>query len=215
LAGGTMSGDLTILRSYPQIKMQRNDVAKGGTPSANIFWSIGFCDKNGVANANRLGLIESRLDTSKNTLTQITAYRNVADATESASVQVWCLSDGTKYATCPTPAATDSSTKIATTAWVKARLGNTEFGMVPSDNPVSKTVGTQYTASTNGFFKVEHNNNIGNSDVVVTINGHETYMHSGQYGSGGQHSGGCCFFPVKKGWTYKCTKANWCGFQSC
>ena len=87
--------------------------------------------------------------------------------------------------------------------------------MTPSGNPASRSNDTTYTAATNGFLKVEHNNNIGNANVTVTINGHNTNMHCGQYGSGGQHSGGCCFFPVKKGWTYRVSKASWIGWQAC
>lgn len=89
------------------------------------------------------------------------------------------------------------------------------INMVPTGNPASRSNDTTYTAGTNGFLKVEHNDNHGQYDVEVTINGHLTRMHCGQYGSGGQHSGGCCFFPVKKGWTYRVHRASWAGWQPC
>lgn len=118
-----------------------------------------------------------------------------------------------------TPAANSNNTHIATTAWVRGRLGGGEFGMVPSGNPGDSDAapfsnGTTYTAPTNGYLKVEHNDN-GNYDCVVVINGHTTNLHSGSYGSGGQHSGGCCFFPVKKGWKWKVTRSSWGAFQRC
>ena len=58
--------------------------------------------------------------TDGNILSQITANN---DTSGTASLQIICNKDGRKYATCPTPPdAADSSTKIATTAWVNSRI---------------------------------------------------------------------------------------------
>jgi len=113
-----------------------------------------------------------------------------------------------------TAAASDNSTRIANTAWVRARLGGGEYGMVPSGNPEGRSVGATYTAGTNGFFKVE-TNDIGDYWAGVWINGHQSQVHIGEYGSGGNWSGNLVFIPVKKGWTYSCYKCSWCGFQPC
>ena len=53
-------------------------------------------------------------------VSQITANNDTAGV---ASLQIICKKDGSKYGTCPTPPdAADSSTKIATTAWVNSRI---------------------------------------------------------------------------------------------
>lgn len=84
--------------------------------------------------------------------------------------------------------------------------------MVPSGNPEQRSVGTTYTAGTNGFFKVE-TNDIGNYWASIWVNGHESRVHIGEYGSGGHWSGNLVFIPIKKGWRYRCTRCSWCAFQ--
>lgn len=115
---------------------------------------------------------------------------------------------------CDTPPADSNNTRIASTAWVRGRLSGSEYSMVPGGWRHGRNVnGETWTADANGYFKVEHNDNHGQYECQVYINGVITNMHGGAYGSGGQHSGGCCIFPVRKGWTYVAYNSSWCDFQ--
>lgn len=204
LTGGKLTGDLSIQINKPYFYLCNTDVTRGSKPSSHTWTDIFFHDKNtGNDATHRLGYIECQTqDDGDNGI--ILAVYPLLDKNETtrATFALWWDANGDKYCTAPTPpSATDNSTKVATTAWVTTALGgrNMRPGSVSS-----KSVNTSYTASSNGYFFVEHNSNVGNANATATINGTTYTMHCGQYGSGGQHSGGCACFPVKNGWSYKC-----------
>ena len=234
-AGDTMTGALKISKNNDSIagglnlvgtvqnygiQISATNLTKGTKPSANINSEISFYGKTMSKWQNRVGQLQSRVSTDNICSMAITAFdTRAAENTGACTISANVDASGNAYTYAPTPVAGSNTTHIATTAWVRARLSNSEFGMVPSNNPGDNDAspgnnGTTYTAPTNGFLKVEHNNG-GNYDCWVYINGHGTCMHSGGYGSGGQHSGGACFFPVRKGWKFKVTGSNWFAFQRC
>jgi len=137
LAGGTMTGD--IIEQSRFVK-QRTDVTKGTTPSSTKYWAMYNCDKNGTTWAtNSIGIFETKLDSNNNVNTYIGACQNVAGSSNKADIGVVYNSDGSTYGYAPTPSsATDSSTKIATTAWTYGMLKQFVFGQqITSGNSYS------------------------------------------------------------------------------
>ena len=212
-AGDTMTGILDIKKDNQGVRHWSGTIVKGTNPTATRYVYEAFLDKKGA----RLGWAGIAQGTDGSINLRLECVKQ--DATTAASIGIGWTKGKVASAWAPNPPAASNTSEIATTAWVRGRLGGGEFGMVPSNNPGDNDPapgnnGTTYTAPTNGFLKVEHNNG-GNYDCWVYVNGHGTCMHSGGYGSGGQHSGGACFFPVRKGWKFKVTGSNWFAFQRC
>lgn len=117
----------------------------------------------------------------------------------------------------PSPATSDDSTKVATTAWVRdvvpSLATTTATNLV---NAARMTPGgwlsrsacslnSTYTARSNGYVRVEQHTGT-NGDAIFYVNGLAvSILHIGQYGSGGQHSGTTVIYPIKAGQTYKLT----------
>lgn len=119
IGGGTVTGVTRFTNTPWGINVEKTNFGKGDIPTENTFWAVNMMDKNGVAHTNRVGLLQTLVDTTGATVTQVHAMRNEASSSETAMLTIHCLKDGTKYAQAPTPtSATDNSTKIATTAWV-------------------------------------------------------------------------------------------------
>lgn len=201
LTGGTLTGNLIIKKAGPAGFLQNTDVSKGSNPSANKYWSIPFTDKNGNATANRLGLIETSLNTAGNVVTAIRAYKNQSGQTTNAALSITCESGGTAYANCPTPPAGDNSTKIATTAWVTSNaISAGSKSMVPNyPSNAWRSKNVTRTAGTNGFILVH-----GSSNVKIE----QAEMHN-TYWSYTSHQNKSIMYPVAKGQTYWTDTGCW------
>lgn len=95
---------------------QKVNVTKGTSPSSNQWTNIArFFDNNGKA----LSGIENGFLTDKTNKINMICYRGTVDDT-SVNTQIGCGFDGNGnwFTYAPTPATTDNSTKIATTAFV-------------------------------------------------------------------------------------------------
>ncbi len=120
------------------------NITKGTNPSARQYWNIGFTDTNSADYKDRLGVIECYLDANGNSQMQIKAYKNEAQSTATEYIGVTYPASGSAYTYAPTPATSDSSTKIATTAfvnnWVNANTSEVD-------------VVTAYSLGQNGYIK--------------------------------------------------------------
>jgi len=125
LTGGTLTGALNVNNAdvtvYNGSFVKRlTSMTRGKTPSANKYWAMYYIDNN----SKRLGYMMTSAYTNGSVETKIAAYQN-ASGDSVAELGVYKGSDGTAYAYAPTPSnASDSSTKIATTAWVTNKCGN-------------------------------------------------------------------------------------------
>lgn len=151
----TFTNSPLIKNAGPTITLQQTDVNKGTNPTADQYMNVSFSDSSGTATVNKLGVIQHFLSTVGLSRIDLIAFRYTKDSTEYASISVYCEANGTKYATAPTPAAGDNSTKIATTAWVRtfvASLGYITSSALTSNGLTSgKTSGgTKYTYLLNG-----------------------------------------------------------------
>lgn len=110
----TFTNETTIKRD---ILFNNNDAVKGTNPQQNpVYWGLVNGDSSG---AGRLGLFETKLRTDGQVETYITAYKNESGSDEGAYLRVVYPASGNPFATAPTPATSDNSEKIATTAFVK------------------------------------------------------------------------------------------------
>ena len=109
LAGGTMTGNIT--RSI-------SSVTRGTAPSSTVYNSAYVRDSKN----NAIGCIETKYATNKTSSTALYAYNTTAATGNNiGSIGIGCDTSGAVYTWAPTPASGDSSTKIATTAFVKTQ----------------------------------------------------------------------------------------------
>ena len=144
-------------------------------------------------NNNYVSTIETIHSTSNNVFTNINTRRSVDGSVKTASISIGVDSSGNTYATAPTPANTDSSTKIATTAFVKnvlktsgaglatiSKSGNgyikfsngiiLQWGAVnPSSNYATVTFPTPFTATSPRVVATQYDGNgsVGNQNNVI------------------------------------------------
>lgn len=119
VSGGDVTGVVNYTNSTWGLSIKKPGFSKGDMPSETTYWALNMMDENAGTHTNRVGLLQTFVDTTGATVTQIHAMKNAASSTDTSIISVHYLKDGTKYAQAPTPAsATDSSTKIATTEWV-------------------------------------------------------------------------------------------------
>ena len=112
LTGGTITGNINGQHPF----------AKGTTPSAannyRAFYFVGN-NSNGYTEGC-LGLLENKVTSGNVVSTYIRAVGNAVNSTTYCQISVNVDASGNVYTAAPTPEQTDSSTKIATTAHVKA-----------------------------------------------------------------------------------------------
>ncbi|MGN1149713.1 MAG: phage tail protein, partial [Sutterella sp.] len=115
----TFTSRPVVKNGGPSLALVQTDIEKGTAPSAPQYSYIDFRDKAWKT----LGSVTSVFDAAKASTIRLTAYKaSSAEDSETASVELIYPADGSPYAMAPTPAdADDSSTKIATTAWVKKK----------------------------------------------------------------------------------------------
>lgn len=115
----SITGVKTVENHNPCFGFKHTEINIKEKPSAEKSARIFVSDKNN----ERISEIGFYQKTDGNILSQITANNFTSNQGVGASLQIICNKDGRKYATCPTPPdAADSSTKIATTAWVNSRI---------------------------------------------------------------------------------------------
>ena len=210
-SGDTMTGALSLkTNSGNAIRFYDTGATKGTAPSSNRTHYIEFFDKDG----KRMGWFGSIYYTNKGTRINLSARKsNAAGDTAEAGIGVHVDANGTAYGFAPTPAAGDNTTTIATTAWVRARLGNGEKGMVPSGVWAERKNNTEYTAGTNGWVYGRNSkyNSCGKSSCLH-VNGVDFWMQLHAYGSGSCNLDAVVIVPVKKGQKYKPVALDSCGW---
>lgn len=107
--------------AYPEFVLVQTDMTKGTAPATNQGMYVRFCDES----RKIVGQVSHTYSATKDSTTKIVAFKSSSsDDTKYAEVTVQYPADESPYATAPTPAdANDSSTKIATTAWVQTLAG--------------------------------------------------------------------------------------------
>lgn len=159
----TFSGVKTGQSNNPRFGFKHTEIDVTTNPSAEKSTRIFVSDKNNKW-ISEIGFYQK---TDGNILSQITANN---DTSGTAALQIICNKDGRKYATCPTPPdAADSSTKIATTAWVNSRIPSI-MNSLKLDVAKKQTIENSFTAPSAGILSVI---NTGKGTYTVTIDGVE------------------------------------------
>ena len=117
-------------------------ITRGTAPSSAQTFGIAFSDNNN----KYIGNIYGQYATDKSTCVGLYAYKGTTTANgDNASVRVGYDASGNAYTYAPTPATTDNSTQIATTAFVKAQ------GYLTSHQSLANYVTTNTDQSISGI----------------------------------------------------------------
>ena len=117
-------------------------ITRGTAPSSAQTFGIGFSDNNN----KYIGNIYGQYATDKATYVGLYAYKGTTTSNgDNASVRVGYDASGNAYTYAPTPATTDNSTQIATTAFVKAQ------GYLTSHQSLANYVTTNTDQSISGI----------------------------------------------------------------
>ena len=126
-----------------EVAISNPSITKGTAPSTTLYANIGFYGSEMSTYEDRIGLFECQYNTDNSTHTRMMAINSTsAKNTNSCSRSCNGDSSGNVYTYAPTPATSDNSTQIATTAYVKSNLngylplsGGTITGTIESTNP--------------------------------------------------------------------------------
>jgi len=120
-------------------------------PSEQTISSIGFTDKNNIW----LGGLECEHLTDGTYRKSL--YARQQNGNGYAAIRVGIKSDGTSYAEAPTPSSvSDSTSRIATTAWVQSRLSNLSIQQINTTIDKTKTL-TADTWGNNYYIQADKN----------------------------------------------------------
>lgn len=139
-SGGIITGSAYFDNGAWGLNIRNTGVVKGTNPSSPLYLSLNLMEKDGNAHKNRIGQLQTSVETNGSVKTAMHAFKNEKDGTASASIAVLYENDGTAYGTAPTPSSTtDASTKIATTKWVSDFIA-AKFVKVDTDPGVGASV---------------------------------------------------------------------------
>ena len=137
LTGGSLTGNITI---------KNTDITRGTAPSAQKNRTIFFADTAGTV----LNTVRAQYSTDNSSEISIRAFKTT-EATGDNNIGrlgIGCNSSGTVYTVAPTPAQTDDSTNIATTAYVKdcvpKSIGNSNTPVYTDANGVITSTGKSF-----------------------------------------------------------------------
>lgn len=146
--GAKTFNSIQINNSSPYIRIGNSGTQKGTLPGATQYWGISFTDSEGYVSKNRLGLIETSYNKSGDVSISMGVYKpEHGNSTSMTKLSVVYPVDGSPYATAPTPASDDNSTKIATTNWVNNKTKEylpLSGGKMTSDLAISRSVSNGY-----------------------------------------------------------------------
>lgn len=108
------SGVKTLQTDEPRFGLRHTGIDVNTNPSQQKAIKMFFADKSGLFISENA--VYQRTDGA--IVTQITAN----NGNKYSAITVVCEKNGAKYGTCPTPAASDNSTKIANTEWANSRI---------------------------------------------------------------------------------------------
>lgn len=145
----TIGGDLTIDKDgFQTIFFQSPDIDYTSVEQTNLKGGrILELDKSG----QYYGYFQSQVDANGAYSTAISTRRSVGGANKSSTISTVVDKNGNIYTSAPTPATSDNSTKIATTAWVNNKKADITSWGCPSDKYIDLGTVTSYKAPADGI----------------------------------------------------------------
>jgi len=139
LSGGTPTGSIyatpaydSTLPYYGKVAFgTKGKVAKGTMPTEPEYHTMfAAADSSGDldSNAHKYGQVEVTVPADGSTRLDLQVFKNEAGSTTSTALSVGFDTSGNAYTAAPTPASSDNSTKIATTAFVNNFLPKKLYG---------------------------------------------------------------------------------------
>ena len=177
-AAYTASGDYVTLADTQNITGRKtfksspyyriSTLIKGNNPSSTTYplWSSFFDGSTGTTEKNRFGAIGCEVNKYGKVRTSLTAYKNVADSTDSAALDVHYPTSGNPYATAPTPDLSSDTNHIATTEWVNTKLDDYEVDLSNKPRTIEFIAGTQ-TAATPSFTGVSGDSALYDGKIIA------------------------------------------------
>lgn len=119
--------------------MVMNDTfTKGNIPDSTKYWNLTFVENNGTGYRQRLGAVETMVDTNGNVENRLIVYKNLANNNTNDYISIHYPVSGNPYATCPTPTEdTTSSTQIDTVGARNTKLA--DYAALGSANTFTNT----------------------------------------------------------------------------
>lgn len=175
------SGNQTVggTKIYTSDICRKSDaIALSTSPSTNQFLNVSILDKNNAA----IGIWEYRHLTGNGSgMSMVLRKRGSDSSAVWGRIGIFQDTSGNFYTEAPTPVAADSSTQIATTAWVTSN--GTKNSFKPNwGGKVSVAYNTNYTAPNNGFIVAYVSD--WNISTSIKINNVELYKFFGNVISG-------------------------------
>lgn len=148
----TFTSDVSIANDNPYIELHDNDFVKGNLPSSESIYSIYIQDKtSGISQSNRLGVFTTHVQTSGTVATFMTAYKNVANSTDSASIRVYYPTSGSPYTYAPAPSLNSNASGYANQIVTVGYLNGSNSNVVhKTDN---ETIAGTKTFSSDPYIK--------------------------------------------------------------
>ena len=144
--GGSYSGS--------GVAISNPNITKGIPPSTVKYNNIGFYGSAINSYTDRIGLLEVQYDTDNAVHMRMQAINSTsADNTNACTISCNVDSSGNFYTYAPTPAASDNSSKIATTAFVNNRLPCASGTWTPVLKGSSTAGAFTYTAQSGNYVK--------------------------------------------------------------
>lgn len=140
-------------------------------PSSNAWGGIEFHDVNDT----RIGKVEPSLEPSGLVRLNLSASQPVNGTMKYASISVCIKPDGTVYTEAPTPASSDNTTKIATTAFVKSVLSSSGNGLAT----ISKATNGYCRFSNGLLIQWGQNSSYTSRNPTITLN--QSYTSATSY----------------------------------
>lgn len=167
-----------------------SSLTKGTAPSASIQTVLGLYDKDGNSSwLNTLGRVSLTYNTNGDVVSSLTAFKPELNSSTNASISITYPESGSAYTAAPTPATGDNSTKIATTAFVKAQ----GYAL---NGDVVKLTGDQSVGGTKTF----------TNDIFIGKINPKTFLDNTEYTKGTAPSGN-----VDSGVVWRDSDNNWIG----
>ena len=197
-SGDTMTGSLTVEKTDGigvPFRVRRSDITYGTKPSETKEGEvIRLVDST---NNWLLGALKYKYNTDGGFSFYLLGRSPIDSSKYTANVGIAYLADGTPFVMgVQPPTSSNSTSSMTTTAWTRTVcVGNPNYNAA-----VSRTVGTEYTAATNGWLRVDSMQKDNTICKVIIDGKHTPYqVFCGEYFDGNI----AVIIPVIKGQKYK------------
>ncbi len=166
----------------------RTDFTKGDIPTYNTYWALNFMDKNsGNSHANRIGYLDSYIDTSGNSYIELCAMNNVLNDTTGAVIRFGKKRDGTEYLRLGSSTIGSSDSPVYINGGIITSTGKKFSNYLPlaggtmSDTIISSKTTNSYLKGNQGEAIINSTAGAGSYTMLAKTNSANGYFTTGSY----------------------------------